>query len=133
MKQVGDGDINLEDGKLTEEEAQTWSKEFLTNNTTKKEDDNTAKDWQKNYGKLKNTHPQFAQIKTQIDALIVKKLQKMTSIPKYGTIYKKNTNKHWVWMKLQVLGCQNLKVYMVELMQTTLLQKITQCLISQIP
>lgn len=49
MKQVGDGDVSLEDGKLTEEEAQLWSKEFLQNNN-ETQAENMAKKWEKNYG-----------------------------------------------------------------------------------
>lgn len=37
MKQVGDGDINLEEGRLTEAEAESWSKEFLQNNESELE------------------------------------------------------------------------------------------------
>jgi hypothetical protein len=49
MKQVGDGDVNLEDGRLTEEEAQLWSKEFLQEDKEKVE--TAAKKLEKNYGK----------------------------------------------------------------------------------
>ncbi|EFA09708.1 peroxisomal targeting signal 1 receptor isoform X1 [Tribolium castaneum] len=48
MKQVGDGDVNLEDGRLTEEEAQSWSKEFLQNNN-EAEAEKVAKKWEKDY------------------------------------------------------------------------------------
>ncbi|XP_068898797.1 peroxisomal targeting signal 1 receptor-like isoform X2 [Tenebrio molitor] len=44
---VGDGDVNLEDGRLTEEEAQLWSKEFLQENKEKVE--TAAKKLEKNY------------------------------------------------------------------------------------
>lgn len=51
MKQVGDGDVNLEDGRLTEAEAESWSKEFLENkNESEAQAENTAKKWEKNYG-----------------------------------------------------------------------------------
>lgn len=49
MKQVGDGDLNLEDGKLTEQEAQLWSKEFLQNNSEPQAED-MAKNNEKSQG-----------------------------------------------------------------------------------
>ena len=49
MRQVGDGDVNLEDGRLTEAEAESWSKEFLQNNN-EAEVENISKKWGKDYG-----------------------------------------------------------------------------------
>ncbi|KAJ3642176.1 hypothetical protein Zmor_024985 [Zophobas morio] len=48
MRQVGDGDVNLEDGRLTEAEAESWSKEFLQNNN-EAEVENISKKWGKDY------------------------------------------------------------------------------------
>lgn len=86
MKQVGDGQINLEEGAL-ERDSQSWSDEYV-NTTAKQDGDALAQSWANelatNNGKL------YLKYHQTVNCSKLMFLQKMASIRNFGISFKTN-------------------------------------------